>query len=34
MLGNAGLIEWAKVVLAMPKWPFIKSALIQFLSHD
>jgi lycopene beta-cyclase len=34
MLGNSGLIEWAKVVLAMPKWPFIKSALKQLLSHD
>lgn len=34
MLGKAGFIEWAKVVLAMPKWPFIKSAVKQLLSHD
>lgn len=34
MLGRAGLTEWTKVVLAMPKWPFIKSALTQLFSHD
>jgi lycopene beta-cyclase len=34
MLGRAGLVEWARVILAMPKWPFIKSALKQLLSHD
>lgn len=34
MLGSASLIEWAKVALAMPKWPFIKSALKQLCSHD
>ena len=34
MLGRAGLVEWARVILAMPKGPFIKSALQQLLSHD
>jgi lycopene beta-cyclase len=34
MLGRAGLIEWVRVILAMPKWPFIKSALQQLLAHD
>ena len=34
MLGKAGLVEWARVILAMPKWPFIKSAVQQLLSHD
>lgn len=34
MLGTAGLVEWVRVILAMPKWPFIKSALKQLLSHD
>ena len=34
MLGRAGLAEWVRVILAMPKWPFIKSALKQLLGHD
>jgi len=34
MLGRAGLVEWARVILAMPKWLFIKSAVQQLLSHD
>ena len=34
MLGRAGLVEWVRVILAMPKWPFIKSALQQLLAHD
>jgi lycopene beta-cyclase len=34
MLGDAGFLEWAKVMQAMPKWPFIKSALSQIFSHD
>lgn len=34
MLGKADFIAWAKVVLAMPKWPFITSALKQLFSHD
>ena len=34
MLGHAGLGEWAKVIMAMPKWPFIVAALRQVFSHD
>lgn len=34
MLANAGVGEWLKVVLAMPKWVFIKSALKQFFNYD
>lgn len=34
MLGQAGLIEWSKVILAMPKQRFIKAALKQWFSHD
>ena len=34
MLGKAGLVAWARVILAMPKWAFIKSALRQLFSHD
>lgn len=35
MLGNADLMAWAKVIMAMPKWLFIQAAVAQlFSSHD
>lgn len=34
MLGKAGVIEWLKVIHAIPKRPFIKAALKQCFSHD
>ena len=34
MLGNAGAMEWAKVIMAMPKWPFIQAALRQVFKND
>lgn len=34
MLGRAGLFIWIKVIMAMPKWVFIKAALKQLVSHD
>jgi len=34
MLGQARPIEWVRVILAMPKKPFLKAALKQWLSHD
>lgn len=33
MLGSAGIMEWAKVIMAMPKWPFIKAAVAQLFSN-
>jgi len=33
MLGSAGTLEWLKVILAMPKWPFIKQ-LMSVLKND
>jgi lycopene beta-cyclase len=34
MLGHAGCIDWIQVIMAMPKWPFIKAALAEAFSHD
>lgn len=34
MLGSASLTVWLKVIIAMPKWPFIKAVWRQVLSHD
>jgi len=34
MLGNAGAMEWAKVIMVMPKWSFIQAALWQLFRHD
>ena len=35
MLGSAGVMEWAKVIMAMPKWAFIEAAVTQLFSrHD
>jgi lycopene beta-cyclase len=35
MLGSAGVMEWVKVIMAMPKWAFIKAAVTQLFSrHD
>ena len=34
MLGHAGCIDWIQVIMAMPKWPFIKAAFAEVCSHD
>jgi lycopene beta-cyclase len=34
MLGCAGFSDWAQVIMAMPKWPFIKAAVAEAFSHD
>jgi lycopene beta-cyclase len=34
MLGHAGCIDWIQVIMAMPKWPFIKAAVAEVFSHD
>ncbi len=34
MLGNVGAMEWAKVIMGMPKWSFIQAALWQMFKHD
>lgn len=34
MLGHAGCIDWTQVIMAMPKWPFLKAAVAEVFSHD
>lgn len=34
MLGHAGCFDWTQVIMAMPKWPFIKAAVAEVFSHD